>query len=73
MVWYSHLFQNFPQFLVIHTVKGFGIDKKAEINIFLELSYFFHDPADVGNLVSGNPLQLGALGALVYGVAKSRT
>ena len=54
MVWYSHLFQNFPQFIVIHTVKGFGIDKKAEINIFLELSYFFHDPADVGNLVSGS-------------------
>ena len=54
MVWYSHLFQNFPQFIVIHTVKGFGIVKKAEIDIFLELSCFFHDPADVGNLISGS-------------------
>ena len=54
MVWYSYLFQNFPQFIVIHTVKGFGIVKKAEIDIFLELSRFFHDPADVGNLISGS-------------------
>ena len=54
MVWYSHLFQNFPQFIVIHTVKGFGIVKKAEIDVFLELSWFFHDPADVGNLISGS-------------------
>ena len=54
MVWYSHLFQNFPQFLVIHTVKGFGIVKKAEIDVFLELSSFFHDPEDVGNLISGS-------------------
>ena len=54
VVWYSHLFQNFPQFLVIHTVKGFGIVKKAEIDVFLELSCFFHDPADVGNLLSGS-------------------
>ena len=53
VVWYSHLFQNFPQFLVIHTVKGFGIVNKAEIDVFLELSCFFHDPADVGNLISG--------------------
>ena len=53
MVWYSHLFQNFPQFIVIHTVKGFGIVKKAEIDVFLELSYFFNDPEDVGNLISG--------------------
>ena len=52
MVWYSHLFQNFPQFIVIHTVKGFGIVKKAEIDVFLELSCFFHDPADVGNSIS---------------------
>ena len=52
MVWYSHLFQNFPQFLVIHRVKGFGIVNKAEIDVFLELSCFFHDPADVGNLIS---------------------
>ena len=54
MVWYSHLFQNFLQFIVIHTVKGFGIDNKAEIDVFLELSCFFHDPADVGNLISGS-------------------
>ena len=54
MVWYSHLFQNFPQLIVIHTVKGFGIVNKAEIDIFLELSCFFNDPADVGNLVSGS-------------------
>ena len=52
MVWYSHLFQNFPQFIVIHIVKGFGIGNKAEIDVFLELSYFFDDPADVGNLIS---------------------
>ena len=52
MVWYSHLFQNFPQFIVIHTVKGFGIVNKAEIDVFLELSSFSHDPADVGNLIS---------------------
>ena len=52
MVRYSHLFQNFPQFIVIHTVKGFGIVKKAEIDVFLVLSCFFHDPADVGNLIS---------------------
>ena len=54
MIWYSHLFQNFPQFIVIHTVKGFGIINKAEIDVFLELSCFFNDPADVGNLVSGS-------------------
>ena len=53
MVWYSHLFQNFPQFIVIHTVKGFGIVNKTEIDAFLELFCFFHDPADVGNLISG--------------------
>ena len=53
MVWYAHLFQNFPQFVVIHTVKGFGIVNKEEIDVFLELSCFFHDPADVGNLISG--------------------
>ena len=54
VVWYSHLFQNFPQFIVIHTVKGFGIVivNKAEIDVFLELSCFFSDPADVGNLLS---------------------
>ena len=54
VVWYSHLFQNFPQFIVIHTVKGFGIVNKAEIDVFLELSCFFHDPADVGNLIFGS-------------------
>ena len=54
VVWYSHLFQNFPQFIVNHTVKGFGIVNKAEIDVFLELSCFFHDPADVGNLISGS-------------------
>ena len=54
MVWYSHLFQNFPQFIVIHTVKGFGIVNKAELYAFLELSCFFHDLEDVGNLISGS-------------------
>ena len=54
MVWYSHLFQNFPQFIVIHTAKGFGIVNKAEIDVFLELSCFFSDLADVGNLISGS-------------------
>ena len=54
MVWYSHLFQNFPQFIVIHTVKGFGTVNKAEIDVFLELSCFFDDPADVGNLIPGS-------------------
>ena len=54
VVWYSHLFQNFPQFVVIHTVTGFGIVNKAEIDVFLELSCFFDDPADVGNLISGS-------------------
>ena len=53
MVWYSHLSQNFPQFIVIHTVKGFGIVNKAEIDAFMELSFFSDDPADVGNLISG--------------------
>ena len=53
-VWYSHLFQNFLQFIVIHTVKGFGIVNKAEIDVFLELSCFFNDLADVGNLISGS-------------------
>ena len=54
MVWYSHLLPNLPQFLVIHTVKGFRIVKKAEIDVFLELFCFFYDPADVGNLISGS-------------------
>ena len=54
MAWYSHLFQNFPQFIVIHTVKGFGIVNKAEINVFLELSCFFNDSTGVSNLISGS-------------------
>ena len=54
MVWYSHLSQNFPQVIVIHTVKGFGIVNKAEIDVFLELSCFFDDPGDAGNLISGS-------------------
>ena len=54
MLWYSHLLKNFPPFVVIHTVKGFGIVNKAEIDVFLELSCFFHDPVDVGNLISGS-------------------
>ena len=54
MVWYYHLFKNSAQFVVIHPVKGFGIVKKAEVDVFLELSCFFHDPVDVGNLISGS-------------------
>ena len=53
MVWYSHLFQSFPQFVVIYTIKGFGVINKAEVDVFLELSCFFYDPVDVGNLISG--------------------
>ena len=53
MVWYSHLFQNFPQFVVIHTVKGIGIVIKAEVDVFLEVSCLFCDPTDAGNLISG--------------------
>ena len=54
MDWYSHLYQHFPQFIMIHTVEGFGIVSKAEIDVFLELSCFFHGPADVGNLICGS-------------------
>ena len=54
MVWYSHLLQNFPQFIVIHTIKGFAIVNKAEVDVFLELSCFIDDPIDVGNLISGS-------------------
>ena len=54
VVWYSHLFQTFAQFIVIHTVKGFGIVNKAEVDVFLELLCFFDDPVDVGNLISGS-------------------
>ena len=54
MVWYSHLFKNFPQFVVIHTVKSFGIVNKAEVDVVLELFCFFNDPTDVDNLISGS-------------------
>ena len=54
VVWYSHLFKNFPEFVVVHTVKGFGIVNKAEVHVFLEPCCFFDDPADVGNLISGS-------------------
>ena len=54
MVWYAHLLQNFPQFIVIHIVRSFGVVNKAEIDVFLELSCFFDDPADVGNMISGS-------------------
>ena len=54
VVWYSHLLKNFPQFVVIHTVKGFGVDNKEEVDVFPELSCFFDDPTDVGNLISGS-------------------
>ena len=54
VVWYSHLLKNYPQFVVIHTVKGFGVVNKADIDVFLELSCFFHDPTIVGNLISGS-------------------
>ena len=54
MVWHFHLFKNFPQFAVIHTVKGFDVVNKGEVDVFLELSYFLDDPVDVGNLISGS-------------------
>ena len=54
MAWYFHLFKNFPQFVVIHTVKGFGVVNKAEVDVFLELSYFFDDSVDAGHLTSGS-------------------
>ena len=54
MVWYSHLFKNFPQCVVIHTVKGFGVVNKAKVDVYLEISCFFDDPMDVGNLISGS-------------------
>ena len=61
VVWYSHLFKNFPQFIVIHTVKGFGIVNEAQVDVFLEFSSFFYDPADVGNLVFGSSAFLNPL------------
>ena len=54
VVWYTHLFKNFPQFLVIHILKGFGIVNESEVDVFLELSCFFNDPTEVGNLISGS-------------------
>ena len=54
MVWYFHLFKSFPQFVVIHTVKDFSVVNEAEVDVFLEFSYFFDDPTDVGNLISGS-------------------
>ena len=54
VVWYAHLLQNFPQFIVIHTVKGFGVVNKAKVDVFLELSCFFDGPTDLGNLISGS-------------------
>ena len=54
MIWYSHLFENFPQFVLNHTVKGFSVVNKAEVDVFLEFSCFFYDPTDVGNLISGS-------------------
>ena len=54
MVWYSHIFNNFPQFVVIHTVKGFGLVSEAEVDVFLELTWFFCEPTDIGNLIPGS-------------------
>ena len=54
MAWYSHVLKNFPQFVVIYTVKGFGVVKKAEVDVFLEFPCFYYDPADLGNLISGS-------------------
>ena len=69
MVWYSHLLKNFPKFIVIHTVKGFGIVNKAEIDVFLELSCFFYDPLDVGNLIAGSSaLSKSSLNILKFSV-----
>ena len=89
MAWYSHLFQNFPQFIVIHTDKGFGIVNTAEIDVFLELSCFFHDPTDVGNLISGSsaaaakslqsyltlcdPIDGSPSGSPILGIVQART
>ena len=69
MVWYSYLFKNFPQFVVIHTVKGFGV-VKAEIDVFLKLSCFFDDPTDVGNLISGSSAFFNTAGT--SGISRSK-
>ena len=71
MVWHSHLFKNFPQFIVIHTVKSLGIVNKAEIDVFLELSCFSDDPADVGNLISGSSA-FSKTSLNIYSILKSR-
>ena len=63
MVWYSHFLKNFPQFIVIHMVKSFGIVNKEEIEVFLEFSCFFHDPTDIGNLISGSSVEYAAAAA----------
>ena len=55
VIWYSHLLKNFPQFVVIHTVKGFSVVNEAEVDVFLEFPYFLSDPVDVGSLISGSP------------------
>ena len=68
MVWYSHLFQNFPQFIVIHTVEGFGIVNKVEIVVFPELPCFFDDPADIGNLISGSSFSKTSLNLWKFSV-----
>ena len=71
MVWYSYLFKNLPQFVVIHTVKGFSIIIEAEVDIFLEFPFFFYDPTDVGNLISGssafiNPARISGSSQFTY-------
>ena len=66
VVWYFHLLQNFPQFIVIHTVEGFGVVNKAEIDVFLEVSCFFGDPADIGNLISGSSARISGIDLSFY-------
>ena len=78
MVWYSHIFNNFPEFVVIHTVKGFGVVNKAEVDVFLEVCCFLSDPMDVGNnplqcFCLENPRDEGAWWAVISGVAQSQT
>ena len=73
MVWYSHLLKNFPQFVVIHTVKGFSIVSEAEVVVFLEFSCFFYDTTDAGNLISGSSLCLFSIQLEHLGVLGSHT
>ena len=70
MVWYAHLFKNVPQFVVIHTIKGFGVSNEAEIDVFLDLSCFFFDPVDVGNLISGSSAFFNTAGT--SGISRSK-